>query len=87
MAGSTGKSLVQKLGIQPGFCIFTAGAPAPCGDIIGQLPAPVAVVTRLRTALDMAHVLEAEAAAPGSGSKFMIPGDQRIKRPNASRRS
>jgi hypothetical protein len=85
MAGSTGKSLVQKLGIQPGFCIFTAGAPAPCGDIIGQLPAPVTVVTRLRTMLDMVHVLE--AAAPGSGSKFMIPGDQRIKRPNASLRS
>ena len=63
MAGSTGKSLVQKLGIQPGFCIFTAGAPAPCGDIIGQLPAPVTVVTRLRTVLDMVHVLEAEPGA------------------------
>jgi hypothetical protein len=28
MAGCSGKPLVQKLGIQPGFCIFIEGAPA-----------------------------------------------------------
>jgi hypothetical protein len=27
MAGYSGKPIVQKLGIQPGFCIFTAGSP------------------------------------------------------------
>jgi hypothetical protein len=29
MTGSSGKSIVQKLGIKPGFCIFIDGAPAP----------------------------------------------------------
>lgn len=34
MAGYSGKSVVQKLGIKPGFCIFVDGAPAglPGGD-------------------------------------------------------
>jgi len=64
-AGYAGKSLVQKLGIQPGFCILTAGAPAPYGDIVGKLPARVTVVTRLSTAPDMVHVFATEAAMLG----------------------
>jgi hypothetical protein len=28
MAGASGKPVVEKLGIKPGFFIFTAGAPA-----------------------------------------------------------
>jgi hypothetical protein len=39
MAGYSGKPLVQKLGIQPGFCIFIEGAPAACRDIVGEWPA------------------------------------------------
>jgi hypothetical protein len=29
MAGHSGKPVTQKLGIQPGFCIFIAGVPRP----------------------------------------------------------
>jgi hypothetical protein len=47
MAGYSGKPVVQKLGIQPGFCIFAIGAPAAYADIVGKLPAQVTVVTRL----------------------------------------
>ena len=66
MSGTSGKPVVQKLGIQPGFRIFTAGAPAAYGDIVGKLPEQVTVVTRLRAGIDMVHVFATEAAAPGS---------------------
>ncbi|MGB9118348.1 hypothetical protein [Bradyrhizobium sp.] len=38
MAGYSGKPVVQKLGIQPGFCIFAEGAPAAYGDVEAVLP-------------------------------------------------
>ena len=47
MSGYSGKPLVQKLGIKPGFCIFAAGAPAGYRDTVGKLPAQVTIVTRL----------------------------------------
>jgi hypothetical protein len=56
---------VQKLGVKPGFCILAAGAPAAYGDIVGQLPAQVTIVPRLRAAVDMVHVFATEAAALG----------------------
>jgi hypothetical protein len=56
---------VQKLGIKPGFRIFTADAPAPYGDIVGGLPAQVAIVTRLGAAVDMIHPFATEAAPLG----------------------
>ena len=62
MAGYSGKSVVQKLGIKPGFRIFTAGAPAAYRDIVGELPADVTIVTRLKAPLDMVHVFATEAA-------------------------
>jgi hypothetical protein len=65
MAGYSGKSIVQKLGIKPGFRIFTAGAPAAYGDIIGELPAEVTIVSRLRAPVDMIHVFATEAATLG----------------------
>jgi hypothetical protein len=37
MAGTSGKSLTQKLGIKPGFCIFVSGAPSPY-KLAGDLP-------------------------------------------------
>ncbi len=58
MAGYSGKSVVQKLGIKPGFRIFTAGAPAAYRDIVGELPADVT----LKAPLDMVHVFATEAA-------------------------
>jgi hypothetical protein len=37
VAGYSGKSVAQELGIQPGFCIFTADAPGPYDDIVGMM--------------------------------------------------
>ncbi len=62
MAGYSGKPLVQKLGIQPGFCIFIEGAPAAYGDIVGPLPADVTVAKRLKAPLDMVHLFVKQAA-------------------------
>jgi hypothetical protein len=61
MAGYSGKPVVQKLGIQPGFCIFIEGAPAAYGDIVGQLPAGVTIAPRLKAPLDMVHLFATEA--------------------------
>jgi hypothetical protein len=38
MTGSSGKSIVQKLGIKPGFCIFIDGTPTLYETIVGKLP-------------------------------------------------
>jgi len=46
MAGYSGKSVVQKLGIKPGFCIFVDGAPSDYGNLVGPLPADVKLVDR-----------------------------------------
>ena len=62
MAGYSGKPLVQKLGIQPGFCIFIDGAPAAYGDVVGKLPAHVTVAKRLKAPLDMVHLFAKQAA-------------------------
>jgi hypothetical protein len=53
---------VQKLGIQPGFCIFVEDAPAPYGGIVGKLPADVKIAARLKAPLDMVHAFVSEAA-------------------------
>jgi hypothetical protein len=62
MAGTSGKPLVQKLGVKPGFRIFTVGAPAAYDNIVGKLPADVTIASRLRAPLDMIHVFATEAA-------------------------
>jgi hypothetical protein len=62
VAGYSGKPVVQKLGIQPGFCIFVEGAPAAYGDIVGPLPAGASMVPRLKAPLDMVHLFATEAA-------------------------
>jgi hypothetical protein len=68
MAGYSGKPLVQKLGIQPGFCIFIEGAPAAYADIVGKPPAAVTVATRLKAPLDMVHLFATRA--PGLAGKL-----------------
>ena len=60
--GYSGKSIVQELGIKPGFRIFVEGAPATYGDIIGQLPAGVTTTSRLKAPLDMVHLFATERA-------------------------
>lgn len=62
MAGTSGKPVVEKLGIKPGFCIFTAGNPAAYHSIVGRLPADVTIAKRLKAPLDMVHVFAKEAA-------------------------
>jgi hypothetical protein len=58
MGGYSGKPVIQKLGIQPGFCIFIEGAPAAYVDIVGKLPAGA---TRLKAPLDMVYLFATEA--------------------------
>jgi len=62
MAGYSGKTIVQKLGIKPGFRIFVDRAPAAYGDIVGALPDEVTIVSRPQAPLDVVHVFATEAA-------------------------
>ena len=62
MAGYSGKSLSQKLGIKPGFRIFADRPPKSYGDIVGELPAGAKLVPRATAPLDMVHLFVTEAA-------------------------
>ena len=53
---ASGKSVAQKLGIKPGFCIFVDGAPLAYGAIVGPLPADVTVTAAPKPSLDMVHL-------------------------------
>jgi hypothetical protein len=63
MAGYSGRSVVQKLGIKPGFRIFVDGAPASYDEIVGELPADTTIASRLKAPLDMVHLFAMQAAA------------------------
>lgn len=63
MAGTSGKPVVQKLGLKPGFCIFVDGLSVPYGDVVGELPADVLVAKTARAPLDAVHLF----AAKGQG--------------------
>jgi hypothetical protein len=63
MAGYSGRSVVQKLGIKPGFRIFVDGAPAAYDEVVGPLPADATIAPRLKAALDMVHLFAMQAAA------------------------
>ncbi|SFH88066.1 hypothetical protein [Bradyrhizobium sp. Gha] len=43
MAGYSGKPIVQKLGVKPGFCIFVDGLATPYREIVGELPDGVTI--------------------------------------------
>jgi len=62
MAGHPGRSVVQKLGIRPGFRIFATGFRGDYAEMVGALPAGVTLVPRLTSPLDMVHVFAMEAA-------------------------
>jgi hypothetical protein len=62
MAGISGKPIVQKLGIKPGFRIFVGRAPAAYDDIVGKLPDGVTIVGRLKSPLDMVHLFARQTA-------------------------
>jgi len=61
MAGCSGKSVVQKLGIKPGFCIFVDGLSVAYADVVGELPDDVRIANTARAPLDMVHVFATEA--------------------------
>jgi hypothetical protein len=63
VAGYSGKSVMQKLGIKPGFRIFATGLSVDYAEIVGALPAGVTLVPRLVPPLDMVHLFATEAAA------------------------
>jgi hypothetical protein len=62
MAGYSGKPIVQKLGIKPGFRIFAVGLPSAYGDLVGKLPADVTLAAVAKAPLDMVHVFATQAA-------------------------
>ena len=61
MAGYSGKPVVQKLGIKPGFCIFVEGLALPYRDVVGELPDGVQIANSAKAPLDMVHLFAAEA--------------------------
>jgi hypothetical protein len=66
MAGYSGKPIVQKLGIKPGFCIFVDGLAAPYRDVVGELPDDVTITKTARAPLDMVHLFAADAKGLGA---------------------
>ena len=61
MAGTSGKPVVQKLGIKPGFCIFVDGLVTSYRDVVGELPDGVSIAAAAKPPLDMVHVFATEA--------------------------
>ena len=61
MPGYSGKPVVEKLGIKPGFRIFCAGAPAAYADLVGKLPDGVTMARAAKPRLDVVHLLVTEA--------------------------
>jgi len=61
MAGHSGKTLSQKLGLKPGFRIFADGAPADYRKIVGEWPEGARIIARAAAPLDVVHVFAAEA--------------------------
>jgi hypothetical protein len=65
MAGYSGRSVVQKLGLKPGFRIFVDGLSVAYRDVVGELPADVQVVKTakapLKAPLDVVHLFAVAA--------------------------
>jgi hypothetical protein len=61
MAGYSGKSLSQKLGLKPGFCVFVAGAPMDYRKLVGEWPVGAKLVREARAPLDVVHLFVTEA--------------------------
>lgn len=70
MAGYSGKSVVQKLGIKPGFCIFVDGAPSDYAGLVGALPPDVKLAARPKPPLHMVHLFATQSA--GLAGKLRI---------------
>jgi hypothetical protein len=59
--GYSGKPVVQKLGLKPGFRIFVEGLSRAYSDVVGELPAEVRLVKAANGPLDVVHLFAAEA--------------------------
>jgi hypothetical protein len=70
VAGYSARSIVQKLGIKPGFRIFVTSAPAAYADIVGALPPDAKLLTRPAAALDMVHMFARQAAGLAEKLRF-----------------
>jgi hypothetical protein len=66
MAGASGKAVIQKLGIKPGFCIFVDGTPIAYEKIVGRLPDGASVQAKLKPCIDMVHVFATQATGLGA---------------------
>ncbi len=62
MAGYSGTPLATKLGIKPGFRIFTYGAPADYASLLAPLPDDVTFVKKLTKSVDLIHLFTKSAA-------------------------
>src|SRR5581483_11664855 len=56
------KPLSQKLGVKPGFRIFTDSSPRPCREIVGELPDGTKILSRMTAPVDIVHLFTTEAA-------------------------
>jgi len=61
MAGYSGTPLATKLGIKPGFMIFTYGAPKNYAALLAPLPDDVTFFKRLIKAVDLIHIFTTSA--------------------------
>lgn len=77
MAGYSGKPIVQKLGIKPGFCIFVDGLATDYRDVVGELPADVTIAKTAKAPLDAVHLFATEA----KGLAAKLRGNARRSRP------
>jgi len=73
MAGYSGRSTVQKLGIKPGFRIFADGLSKGYREIVGDLPTEVVIASRLKAPLDLVHLFATKLA--GLQEKLLICRD------------
>jgi hypothetical protein len=61
VAGYSTKSVIQKLGVKPGFRIFVDGAPADYRGIVGEWPDGAKLVSQPKAPLDMVHLFATQA--------------------------
>jgi hypothetical protein len=62
VAAASGKSVAQKLGIKPGFCIFADGARSAYEKIVGPLPPGTSIRAKAKPPLDMVHLFATQAS-------------------------
>jgi hypothetical protein len=61
VAVTSGKTVAQKLGIKPGFCVFADGAPRAYDKIVGPLPSGVLLQDKPKPPIDLVHLFATQA--------------------------